>query len=815
MTSPQPPVAIASGSCSVIYNNTLYVYSADAFQSLPLKTNGTWSQLKNGVSVDQAVCVQGTSAHGGDSLWVVGGTTNETVSDYSGLQHYSFESQSWEMLSPAVNVTKDRIDHAAVFLAGSSSLLVYSGSQKRPVVPSSDTFLISVLPPYNTEAFATLDLPSTSPILLNWSNNSAITIGGNGADTSIFRFDTENGWRNISTRLASPLASTANVQGTLIDGTDNSKVLELYDLASTPVTVSQLVLQYANGTLAKPGTTLASLSDGAKQKRDLTLADWPMYNATNAPTAARSGYSTAQDSNGLVAFVGGNTQSPVALFDQTTNSWIDTGRFFGASATATIPATISGSSSTPSSSSTASSTSTPGAAPINNKHPHTSLILGATLGSILGLIALLLILLLLLRWHRRRKAEAAREEKDGHRLSFADRGDPDMVEAGGAVSHLNNNQNEKPGTPSSGTWLGTGTRPRSGTLRSESSRTQLITPQRGDYGTNMSSNPLPELQRPMPARVNPGVPSIIPEVDSRPNSDFLALPNAPASRSSAGSGWSGYFTHNTKPAVIRAPSAAVINPAERTNLTPRNSILAPLFQRSWSKRDTLLNYEQMQPDEHDCTTHGPTNIPEVSLAPQFDASRVSQELLAPTAGVAQVVQGLRPGTSSTAPRSRHGHSRTISSAASTMNGSSVFTHDPIEQDGHWTPVTRNDWSTPDPVRRTVASSFYGGDEPHSDNSDPDGAVPSPSLLPGAKDGKNGWTGMASPKMPISEVLGHESPTPKARVMSASRATPVPVMQGKYDRPHFGSVEGSPNPMVSTKENATDNMDWLRLPAKTT
>lgn len=822
MASPQPPVAIASGSCSVIYNNTLYVYSADAFQSLSLKTNGTWSQLKNGVSVDQAVCVQGTSATGGDSLWVVGGTTtNETVSDYTGIQHYSFDSQSWETLSPAVTVTKDRINHAAVFLPASSAILVYSGSQKRPVVPSSDTFLISVLPPYNTEAFATGDLPSTSPLLLNWSNDSAITIGGNGADASIFRFDTDNGWRNISTRLTSPLASTDNVQATLVEGSDNSKVLELYDLASTPVTVSQLVLQHANGTLASTGTTLASLSADSKRKRDLTLADWPTYNATNAPTAARSDYSTAVGAGGLVAFVGGNAQSPLALFDQNTNAWIDTGRFFGASATATSGG-VTASSSTPSSSSSASSASTAAAvASSSNNHPKTSLILGATLGSILGLIALLLILLLLLRWHRKRKAEAAREEKDGQRLSFADRGDPDMVEAGGAVSHLNNGQSEKPSTPGSGAWLGASTRPRSGTLRSESSRTQLISPQRGDYGTNLAANPVPELQRPQAARTNPGVPSIIPEVDSRPNSTFLTLPIAAAAetRSSAGSGWSGYFTHNTKPVVIRAPSAAVINPAERSNLTPRNSILAPLFQRSKSKRDTLLNYEQMVPDNHDCATHGPVDIPPVSLAPEFEASRVSQDVTntptSKTAGVAQIAGGLRPGTSSTAPGSRHGHSRTLSSAGSTNNGSSVFTHDPIEQDGHWTPVTRNDWSTPDPVRRTVASSYYGGEEPNSDSSDPDGAVPSPSLMPGGKDGNNGWTGMASPKMPISEVLGHESPTPKARVMSASRATPVPVLKGKYDRPHFGSVEGSPNPMVSTKEHATDNMDWLRLPVKST
>ena len=719
------------------------------------------------------------------------------------------------MLSPMVNVTKDRVDHTAVFLSGSSSLLVYSGSQKRPVVPSSDTFLISVLPPYSTEAFATRNLPSTSPLLLNWSNDSAITVGGNGADTSIFQFNADNGWRNISTRLASPIPSTDNIQGTLVEGSDNSRVLELYNLGSIPVTVSQLVLQYANGTLARPGTTLASLSEGSNLKRDLTLAAWPAYNATNAPNAARSGYSTAQDGNGLVAFVGGNTQSPIALFDQNTNAWIDTDKFFGASAT-TPSATNIISSSTPTAtpSSTASSTSTPAAAPVNGNHPRTSLILGATLGTILGLIALLLILLLLLRWHRKRKAEAAKEEKDGQRLSFADRGDPDMVEAGGAMSHLNSTPNEKPSTPGSGAWLGAGARPRSGTLRSESSRTQLISPQRGDYGTNLATNPLPNVQRPMPARINPGVPSVIPEVDSRPNSTFLSLPIAPGSRSSAGSGWSGYFTHNTKPAVIRTPSAAVINPGERANLTPRNSILAPFFQRSKPRRDTLLNYEQMMPDEHDCTTHGPTNIPPVSLAPQFDASRVSQDVTAPAlVGVAQVVQHLRPSTASTVPGSRHGHSRTISSAASTMNGSSVFTHDPIEQDGHWTPVTRNDWSTPDPVRRTVASSFYGGDEPQSDSSDPDGAVPSPSLRHGAKDGKNGWTGMASPKMPISEVLGHDSPTPKARVMSASRATPAPVMQGKYDRPHFGSVEGSPNPMVSTKANATDNMDWLRLPTK--
>jgi hypothetical protein len=834
MTSPIPATNISSGSCSTIYKDTLYVYSADAFQALPLRFNGTWSQLKTGVPVNQAVCVQGITGDGQDALWVVGGRTNDATSDYPGLQRYSFGNGTWATVGPVVSVTKNRINHAAVFLNDSASLLVYSGSQFEAVVPSSDTFLISILPPYNTQSFTTRDTPSISPTLLNWNNNSAITLGGSTTGTSIFRFDPSNGWRNISTSLPHALSSASGVQASLVEGSDNSKVLGLFDLGSTPVSVSQLVLQYANGSIASTGTTVSSLmaSKNVKQPRDLTLADFPTYNSTYAPTSARAGYSIAQ-SNGLTAFTGGDAQNPVALFDQNTNAWIDTGAFFGPSA-GKLPTLSSTPSSTPSqttsSSPSATSTDPAAAAAAANQHHHTMLILGATLGSILGLIALLLILLLLLRWRKKRRADAEQAEKDGQRLSFADRGDPDMAEAGGAVSH--NYNNEKMLAPAAAAGAFAASRPRSGTLRSESSRTALVTPEHSQIKRSMDMSPVPvlDVQRPLQARHALAVPAAITEVDSRPNSDFLSLPAAPGTRGSNGSGWSNYFTSNTKPDILEKPVAAVISP-ERSNLTPRNSILAPIFQRSKSKQDTLLDYEDMKRDESNA--YGAAQIPPVSLAPEWDSSRVSQDITgrqlatvpvvntqAPlnfagnphpvnphTAGVAQVVRDLRPGTSS----SRHGHSRSLSTAGSTDNGTSVFTHDPLNDDTQWTPVTRNDWSTPR-GRNTVASSYYGGaEEPHSDGSDPDAAIPSPSFRPGAKGG-NVLTGMASPKMRFDEAIGEDSPTPKARIMSAEKATPMPVMMGRQDRPQYGSVEGSPamSPHAFSKPVRTDALDWVKL-----
>jgi len=156
----------------------------------------------------------------------------------------------------------------------------------------------------------------------------------------------------------------------------------------------------------------------------------------------------------------------------------------------------------------------------------------------------------------------------------------------------------------------------------------------------------------------------------------------------------------------------------------------------------------------------------------------------------------------------------MSSVGSTDNGGSVFTHDPMTDSTQWTPVTRNDWSTPR-GRKTVASSLYGGEEPKSDGTDPDDAVPSPSLRPGGKTGQSAaWTGMASPRMPFEEVLGQDSPTPKARIMSAEKATPMPVTMGKWDKPHYGSVEGSPAMTAANNFGPTrpamDSLDWLKL-----
>jgi hypothetical protein len=112
----------------------------------------------------------------------------------------------------------------------------------------------------------------------------------------------------------------------------------------------------------------------------------------------------------------------------------------------------------------------------------------------------------------------------------------------------------------------------------------------------------------------------------------------------------------------------------------------------------------------------------------------------------------------------------------------------------------------------MTSSYYGGaEEPHSDSSDPDAAVPSPSFRPGAKGG-NVLTGMASPKMRFDEAIGEDSPTPKARIMSAEKSTPMPVMMGRQDRPQYGSVEGSPamSSNLFSKPARTDTLDWVKL-----
>lgn len=686
MSSPIPPKSI-SGGCSVISNNTLYVYSADAFQALPLRSGGNWTELQNGIAVTGAVCAKGMVGgnNTGEALWIVGGAEPTSNSNYPGLQRYSFADQSWETITPEVRVTQNRQNHAAVFLNESQSILVYAGSQNDKSVASSQTFLISTFSPYTVRSYTAENSPALSPLLFQWGNNTAISLGGSGNLTAIYHFGPENGWKDFGTSLDSDMNSTTVEQGILLHNSDNSKVLELYDLGVTPNTITNVVLQDADGNIAPTGQTVGTTV--SRKRKRLTLTDWPNYNATYAPTTTRSGYTVAQDTNGLVAFSGGNAQNPVGLFNSQTNGWVDTSNFFGLSDTSTGTSTSSATT-TPTSTSAAA-----GGSSNNSNHHHTSLILGATLGSILGFIALLIIVLLFIRWRRRKRREShvttASDEK--HRLSFADRGAPFMREAGGAGAVTGPLDLGDP-------FIVTATegiKRTSRSIRSESSNAPLVPHDRANMNPNsVELSPIREKGQRDPnrpfAKGERGVPSIILEQDSPRNSaKSIQLNNR-------GSGWSGYFL-GTSDRLTPAGKDAI----RASGLTPRNS--------THETGDTYLNYDPMRPttvasSNHDCSTHGPTEIPPLKLGQEWDSSRMSQAVVG---GSVAPLASTMPSRAPSATGNRTISSRTSTEAPSTM-GDTVFTH----EDNHWTPVTKSDWTktpTKTLMRDTKSSSFYGDD----------------------------------------------------------------------------------------------------------
>src|ERR1700761_8805482 len=139
MALPNPQIDLA-GSCTAVYNNTLYIYSPSGFQSLSLATGATWQTLPPGISVTGAVCVNANSTNTTPALYVVGGTANSSQPDYPGMQRFDYTSNMWENISPEVLVTQNRRNHGAAFLPASALIVVYAGSQDPGNnLPSSQT----------------------------------------------------------------------------------------------------------------------------------------------------------------------------------------------------------------------------------------------------------------------------------------------------------------------------------------------------------------------------------------------------------------------------------------------------------------------------------------------------------------------------------------------------------------------------------------------------------------------------------------------------------------------------------------------------
>lgn len=331
MTLPEPEVPLTN-ACAVVFENTLYTYSADAFQSLELKPGAKWKKLEQGEKVTGGVCVGATTGTAAtSSLFIVGGKGQ--TEGYQGIQKYSYTTKKWESLQLPAPVTQDRLLHGAIYLNATDSILVYAGNQDGSTGPSTQTYAIGASAPHYVRSFEANVPPAINPILLPWSDSEAVMIGGSTSNTQAMIFKPETGWRDSGATLAAPLAKdTSAIKAALVRGDDGSQNLFTFDMTQSPNLVQRILLTTGPeqpiqnaGPAKKRDVTTQKEERSTSERRDvLNVLTWPQYNATLAPTTTRSNYAIAQDSNGMVVFVGGNSEEPLGMFNAKDNSWYNT-----------------------------------------------------------------------------------------------------------------------------------------------------------------------------------------------------------------------------------------------------------------------------------------------------------------------------------------------------------------------------------------------------------------------------------------------------------------------------------------------------------
>ncbi|RVX73107.1 hypothetical protein B0A52_02234 [Exophiala mesophila] len=420
MSGPRPPVPFKD-HCSIIHNGVLYVYSPDAFQTLELKEGAEWKEEPNGISVTGAVCTKGgiDGDNSRPALYVVGGAANQSSPDYPGLQRFSIDDKSWTTIKPEVAVTQQRRNHGSAYMTSSSSLIVYGGSQDGDEGPSTQTFVVETYPPYRVLAYNSNNAPPTTrPFMLPWSDERALMVGGGDTNTNIFTFSQDEGWVDLGLAMPDALPDHSLAGCALFTLRDNSKLLQTFQLGQAPPTVTTTVLLNPGNTPATFNQTVGNSdppsSDEApaskKSRRATFLSNYPVYNGSLAPSETRTGFDVAQGDDGLLAFVGGNDNDPVAFFNQSDNTWVSNTQILGVQQSVASP---SGTATSRNPSATASSdpsqnTAVPPASSSSRSKGLT--ILGAVLGGVCGLAAILIILLLWLRSKRRKRAQAARQD---------------------------------------------------------------------------------------------------------------------------------------------------------------------------------------------------------------------------------------------------------------------------------------------------------------------------------------------------------------------------------------------------------------------
>ncbi|EPS32181.1 hypothetical protein PDE_07141 [Penicillium oxalicum 114-2] len=440
MTVSEPPTELKN-HCLVISGNTLYAYSADGFYSRALEVNSTWISLDPGVAVSGAVCVKGGlegSPNTDEALYVVGGTATKSDATYPGLQRYSFIDRKWQTLGTGVSPLTGRTGHGAAFVASSSMIVVYAGTTDVSQVSalSGDAFQISTKSPYTPSALVTQGAPPLRyPQLLSWNSTHLSMFGGNGGSDRIWMYSDGPGWHISPSSL--PLDVSLSTPLTLLSGSGDSKIAEIFNMNSSPNSVMNYELIGPEGQPQSPALPVGA----SAQKR--SEENLPTYNASLAPGQHWTNYALAQGNNGMVVLSDGQAVDSLAIFNQTSNSWVNSTEFFqGKNFQHVLPAsttissmfttTPTASSTTAPSSSSASvtvsatpnSTTAAGAAAGTGSHVDVKTIIGAVLGGACGLVIVLLLILWLLKRERskREQNDQARARYDQDRQGFQDQG---------------------------------------------------------------------------------------------------------------------------------------------------------------------------------------------------------------------------------------------------------------------------------------------------------------------------------------------------------------------------------------------------------
>ncbi|KAK4694916.1 hypothetical protein P7C71_g2736, partial [Lecanoromycetidae sp. Uapishka_2] len=798
MPLPTPAVPLKD-HCSVIYNDVLYTYQNDAFQSLDLTDGATWKQLPMGVPTSGSTCVQG-QVNNDQAFIVVGGTTS--TQNYNGLQHYSFSSNQWTSDQPLDGVATERVGHGSAYLQQSSSILVYAGSQDNNYSPSSQTFLMQTTPPYNVQAFSSDATPTTNPLMMPWNSTHALMLGGGATNTALFIFGPQDGWHRLDVSLQNALKDSSKVQASLLTGSDGSKVLEIFDMSTSPNQITTLLLQ--NATSTSPSSKRSYIPSqhhpSKRRKRDTTLASRPAYNSTGAPQDSRDGFSLAQDpKTGLVVASGGDDQVPLAIFNSTGNQWVDPNAFFGNEPSPTSSSPPSSHPTSTGAGSTASSGSASGPAADQHVENKSLKILGGVLGGVFGVAIFLVLILLLLRFCRKRQAKKRERQEssyaldDKQEMDFQDVGADYMKEAGFSPSPSNHRRNR---SDKSDVSVQVKAADRAGAASSQSKRALLHA--KGDSagsGKSFWSRNTKSPDRPPPVISAPIM------GDSLTKS--LGSPERTEPRTDTG--WSTYFTENN---TKEFGAGAVGSDLER-------------------RPATYLSGSQSQTDS-DYTSRVPSSHPHASAEVEPLSIRASQNpsVFPPNARVMSPTGFPRPGLALShgaglAPRDEPPTPSTLVSDIDEEEERHRFSH----SDGQdsWSPVNTGDERTSpytDPRTAQRISSVYDPRYPHPGERV---RIPNFPAVPPSQRGSVNNSQVNLPTSPVNDSRnlpsdrGLRNIASKDFVRTPSGRTRAVPAQGTGRLPDYGASQVRTFPRKKEDLGArgrgssqTEDMSWLNL-----